>query len=187
MNRARFLAPLLLAALTLPLAAQAPPPPPPSGRAGQDPEAMKRRQEFMAERLKLTEAQRASFKAIHEKHQASAKARREAAQAAAKAFREAAKDPKVSTDQLRRFHQALADARFEVMAAQRALKLELRAILSPEQREQAAELRGMAQARRHDRMMARRHGQGPGMGQGMGMGPRHGMGPGPGGRPGFEG
>jgi Spy/CpxP family protein refolding chaperone len=146
---------------------------------------MKRRLEFMAERLKLTEAQKASFKAIHEKHQASAKARRETVQAAAKAFREAARDPKVGTDQLRRFHQALADARFEAMAAQRAMKLELRALLSPEQREQAAELRGMAQARRHDRMQ-RQRGFGPGPKMGLGMGQRQGMGPRPEGRPGFE-
>lgn len=145
------------------------------------PEArLQQRMDRMAEFLKLTDAQKASIKALHEKQQAGAKARHEAVQAATKAFREAAQDPKISTDQLRRLHQAAADARFEALASRRAMMLEVRNLLTPEQREKAAVLRGMGLERRHEHrmMMSGERGQGPRFGQGMGpgRGPGGGMG-----------
>lgn len=191
MNRA-----LITAALTLLLPAagiagdretdpqQPPPPPAPEVR-------LQKRLDRMAEFLKLTEAQKASIKALHEKQQAGAQGRREAVQSAAKAFRDAAQDPKIGTDQLRRLHQAAADARFEALAAHRAMQMDIRALLTPEQREKAAVLRGMGlERRREDRMMMRGgRGFGPGR-MDRGMGPRRGQGfgqgfgPGPQGAPG---
>jgi Spy/CpxP family protein refolding chaperone len=179
MNRTLATAALLFALPAAALAAprvpeeQPKPPAPPSLQ-----ERAHRRLERASEFLKLSEAQRASIKAIHEKNRDAAKARRESAQAAAKAFHEAARDPKVTTDQLRRLHQAMADARFEAFSAHRAMRLEVRNLLTPEQREQAATLRGMALERRREGLMRLRGGRGPGMGQGSG--------PGRGGRPGFE-
>jgi Spy/CpxP family protein refolding chaperone len=187
MNRTLLTAALLLA---LPAAALADDRAPDTQQPQRPaPEAqLQRRMDRMAEALKLTEAQKASIKALHEKQQAGAKARRESAQAAAKAFREAAQDPKVSTEQLRRLHQAAADARFEAMAAHRSMMLEVRNLLSPEQREKAALLRGMGMERRREhRMMMRGErgpGFGPGRGPGRGMGPRRGQGFGPGSGPG---
>ena len=100
MKRALLTAALLLA---LPAAAVADEgaqqPPRPRDLA---PEArLQQRMDRMAEFLKLTDAQKASIKALHERQQAGAKARHETVQAAAKAFREAVQDPKISTDQLR--------------------------------------------------------------------------------------
>lgn len=174
MNRALLTAALLLA---LPAAAVADEgaqqPPRPRDLA---PEArLQQRMDRMAEFLKLTDAQKASIKALHEKQQAGAKARHEAVQAAAKAFREAAQDPKISTDQLRRLHQAAADARFEALAAHRAMLLEVRNLLTPEQREKAALLRGMGMERRREHRMMMRGERGPGFGKGMGRGPGGGM------------
>jgi Spy/CpxP family protein refolding chaperone len=183
MNRTLITAALLFALPAAALAAprvpedQPTPPAPPSQQ-----ERQHRRLERAAEFLKLTEAQKASIKAIHEKNRDGAKARRDTAQAAAKAFHEAARDPKVTTDQLRRLHQALADARFEAFSAHRSMQLEVRGLLSPEQREQAATLRGMVLGRREG-LMRMRGGRGQGMGPGFGPG-REGR---PGGRPGFEG
>jgi Spy/CpxP family protein refolding chaperone len=192
MNRTLLTAALVIA---LPVAAFAAP------RGTEDPQAkpsappamqerMQHRMERAAEFLKLTDAQKASIKAIHEKNQDGAKTRREAAQAAGKAFREAAQDPKVSTDQLRRLHQAAADARFDALSTHRAMMLEIRNLLTPEQREKAATLRGMGLERRRERMMRMRGGPRDGMGRGMGHGRGEGFGPGrqgrPEGRPGFE-
>ncbi|MFN8010222.1 MAG: Spy/CpxP family protein refolding chaperone [Holophagaceae bacterium] len=169
MKRALLTAALLLA---LPAAAVADEgaqqPPRPRDLA---PEArLQQRMDRMAEFLKLTDAQKASIKALHERQQAGAKARHETVQAAAKAFREAVQDPKISTDQLRRLHQAVADARFEALASRRAMMLDVRNLLTPEQREKAAVLRGMGMERRREHRMMMRGERGPGAGPGMGPG-----------------
>lgn len=195
MNRALITAAFLLALPAAALAddraldAQQPKPAAPPAPEAQ----LQRRLDRMAEFLKLTDAQKASIKALHEKHEAGAPARRDAVQAAAKAFREAAQDPKVTTEQLRRLHQAAADARFEAMADRRAMQLEIRSLLTPDQREKAALLRGMGMGRQREHRMMMRGGRGPGFGPGMapgmgrGMGPRRGQGFGPGQGGGFGG
>lgn len=183
MTRTLFTAALLLA---LPAAALAAPSAPEAQQARPAPQTLQERQdrrlEHMADFLKLSVDQKASIKAIHERNREAGKSRHEAARNAAKAFREASEDPKVNTDQLRRLHQAMADARFEAMAAQRTMRLEVRNLLSPEQREKAATLKGMGMERRRERMLRERGGRGPGMGEGF-RGGREGR---PGGRPGFE-
>ncbi|MBK8725087.1 MAG: Spy/CpxP family protein refolding chaperone [Holophagaceae bacterium] len=184
MTRTLFTAALLLA---LPAAALAAPSAPEAQQARPAPqqtlqERQDRRLEHLAEVLKLSADQKASIKAIHERNREAGKSRQEAAKNAAKAFREASEDPKVSTDQLRRLHQAMADARFEAMAARRTMRLEVRNLLTPEQREKAATLKGMGMERRRERMLRERGGRGPGMGEGS-RGGREGR---PGGRPGFE-
>jgi len=118
----------------------------------------------MAEQLRLTDAQKASFKASFAKHQASMAAGRTGVAEARKALDEAMKQPDSSPDALKALHRTLSDRAFDQMLEHRALRQELRAVLTPEQREQAARMEG----RMEGRMEARRpfHG-GPRGGGGM--------------------
>jgi Spy/CpxP family protein refolding chaperone len=115
---------------------------------------MAQRAERMAKHLNLTEDQRARIKAIHEKHKGEMKGQREATQQARKTFFEAAKNPETPVDQLRKLHQTMSDKAFDMLAARRAVRLETRQVLTPEQREKAAE----AQGRMGERMKQRRMG-----------------------------
>jgi Spy/CpxP family protein refolding chaperone len=132
---------------------------------------------FMAHHLKLTESQRAQFKEIHQKHRDTLQAKQKAAGEAREAFRKAAQDPAGSVDQLRRLHQAAADRQFEVMMEHRAVKLETRSLLTPEQRAEADRMQALGEEHRQFRMermrkaMQHRPGR-PGMGPGVpGRGP----------------
>jgi len=116
------------------------------------------RDEAMNKRLKLTEAQKKAIEAIRAKHAEGLKAKFEGAASAEKALHEAMEKSDSTTDQLRSLHKAAADAQFEVLLAHRALRQEIRAQLTPEQREQAARLEGF----RMGRMDRRGHGAGPG-------------------------
>ena len=150
-----------------PLGANEPQAPTPKGSATPAPveksqprgprvEGRVQRGDRMAGYLKLTDDQRAKIKAIHEKYKDELKGHREATHLARKAFFEAAKDPNTSVDQLRKLHQALSDQNFDMMLARRALRLETRQVLTPEQREKAAE----AQGRIEERMKHRREHRG---------------------------
>jgi protein CpxP len=109
------------------------------------------RQARVALALNLTEAQKTSLKALREKHEAALTAKREALRDAQGALRKALQDPAASEAQLRPLHERASAARFELLLAARSLRLERRAILTPEQREKAAELRGAVQAHRQER------------------------------------
>lgn len=137
------LAPLAAAETQTPGPQQSAPAPSEKGhRHGWKPEMAAARAEKMAQHLKLTADQKAKIKAIREKHQDQLKGRREAAQQSRKAFFEAAKAPETSVDQLRKLHQAMSDNAFEMMLTQREMRLETRQVLTPDQREKAAEVRG---------------------------------------------
>jgi Spy/CpxP family protein refolding chaperone len=126
---------------------------------------------WMARRLNLTEAQRASIKAIQAKHQASMAGKRQGLETARRAFFEAMKKPDTPPDTLKTLNRSLSDQRLDLMLEGRAMRQEVRAVLTPDQREQAARMEGRMEGMR----MA--GGRRPGWG-GMGM---------KGGRPGRDG
>jgi len=165
--RSPVLAALFLGVTALPAAAQDAPPSQPQRQPqvgadapGRHRAAPPRVRERMARDLGLTEEQRAKIKEIRQKHEAGAGARMKAAMEARKAFADAFRDHATSVEELRRLHGAASQARLEALLDQRAQREEIRAVLTPEQREKAAHRRGLME------------GMGRGMRHGMGMDPR---------------
>jgi Spy/CpxP family protein refolding chaperone len=130
---------LILALAAVPLAAQPQP--------GRGP-----RMEKITRALNLTEAQKASIQTIREKHRPDLVLRRDTTQQAHAALRAALLDPATPEAQLRALHDKASAAQFEMMLARRSIHQEVQAVLTPEQRAKAAELRGMGLARMHERM-----------------------------------
>lgn len=132
---------------------------------------------FMAHHLKLSETQKARMKEAQQKNRPEIQARQKAARESHEAFRAALQNPDSQTDQLRKLHQAAADRQLEVALAQRSAKLEVRALLTPEQRVESDRMQALGEERRRfraDRMKkAMETRQGP---RGMGPGARPGMG-----------
>jgi Spy/CpxP family protein refolding chaperone len=109
----------------------------------------------------LTDAQKASIKEIRAKHQPVIQQKVKASMDARKAFADAARKPETSKTDLKALHQTAADLAFEMRMERRAMKLEIRALLSPEQRELAAKFEGRVEG-----MMAARGGRGGRRGMG---------------------
>ena len=130
--------PLLLALLALPLTAQT--------TAGRGPRA-----ERIALSLHLTGPQKASIQDIRAKHRPDLALRREAVQRAQTGLRTALRDTATPEAQLHALCDKAASARFELMLARRSVRQDIQAILTPEQRILAAELRGAAQERLRER------------------------------------
>jgi Spy/CpxP family protein refolding chaperone len=142
-----------LASLSAPLSAQARP-----GTFAQEaprPRAAQR-QEKVAQALHLSEAQRGQIKQIRAKHKESLKTKHAAVRDARQTLHKAMQDPKANEADLRKLHTQVADLRFDLLLELRALRGEVGTVLTPEQREKAAELRGRFAERA--RMM-----RGPGM------------------------
>jgi Spy/CpxP family protein refolding chaperone len=117
----------LLALLALPLTAQ-----PGPGRGS--------RPERIARALDLTEAQKASIQGIRAKHRPDLILRRDAVQHAGIDLRTALRDTATPEPRLRALYDKAAAARFDLILAQRSVRLEVQAVLSPEQRAKAAVL-----------------------------------------------
>ena len=115
----------------------------------------------MADQLKLTDAQKASMKAIMARHKDSMEAGRKAAFAARRAYFEAMKKPDSSPESLKALHRAMGDAEFDRMLEHRTIRQEMRAVLDPGQREQAARMEG-----RMEGMRMARSGRGGDWGEG---------------------
>jgi Spy/CpxP family protein refolding chaperone len=130
---------LILALMALPLSAQAGP--------GQSPRA-----ERISQALHLTDTQQASIQSIRAKHRPDLALRRDAAHRAQTALQAALRDAATPEVQLRALYDKAAGARFEMMLARRSVRQEVQAVLTPEQRATAAELRDRAQARMRERM-----------------------------------
>ncbi|BDU72514.1 Spy/CpxP family protein refolding chaperone [Mesoterricola silvestris] len=128
--------------LTPVLAQDAPPPRPRMGDRLPDREARFDRA------LNLTEAQKTSVKEIRGKHKAAIESRRAAAETAHKAFADAMKNPDAKAEDLKALHRAQADANLDLLLEHRAQRMEIRAILTPEQREKAARLMGRLEGMR---------------------------------------
>ncbi len=129
---------LILALTALPLAAQVKGPGP--------------RTERISRALDLTPAQQTNIQSIREKHRSDLLQRRDATHQAQSALQAALREAATPEAQLRALYDKAAAARFEMMLARRAVRLEVQAVLTPEQRMKAAELRDRAQARMRDRM-----------------------------------
>ena len=136
-----------LLAATLPLAAQAPPP------RAHAPGAMG---EHMATALGLTPDQQTRMKAIRDKYRESGKAGHEAARAQAQAFHAAMEDPKTSEAQLRQAFDQVNAQRFQALLQRRAMRQEMRAVLTPDQQAKADAMRAEFKDRMQARMEARR-------------------------------
>ena len=102
----------------------------------------------LAERLKLTDAQKSSIREITAEHQAALAAKGKAAREARQAFFEALDKPDTSADSLKALHRAMTDLGFEQLMEARAMRLETRAVLLPEQREMAARMEGRKEGMR---------------------------------------
>ncbi|HJU84429.1 MAG TPA: Spy/CpxP family protein refolding chaperone [Holophagaceae bacterium] len=137
---------LLLATCTL-LGAQAPDPAP-APQAGP-------RAERLARKLNLSDDQRQKLQAIRARQRQEAQARLPELKARHQALREAMRDPATSESELRRRFDAANDARFRMLLARRAARQEMQAVLTPEQRAQAAQLRERFHARQRARMRER--------------------------------
>ncbi len=149
----RTLAPAALAlgiCLAPALAQDAPAPRPRMG------DRMDRMEERFDRVLHLTDAQKESVKEIRARHKPAIEARRAALDTARHAFGEALKNPDAKPEDLKTLHRAQADASLDMLLEHRAQRLEIRAILTPEQREKAAGLLG-----RMEGMRMRHGGRGP--------------------------
>ncbi len=130
---------LLLSLATLPLTAQ--------------PEAARdRRSERIAQALNLSDAQRTSIRSIREKHRAELLLRRDAVKQAQASLRAALREAATPEAQLRALHDKASAAQIEALLARRVVRQQVQAVLTPEQREKVAELRGMARERRRERL-----------------------------------
>ncbi len=134
-----FRSTLILALLALPLAAQ---PGPDGGR----------RADRINHVLNLTEAQKTSIRSIRDKHRQDLILRQDALKHAQIDLRTALQSLDTPEAQLRALYDKASAARFDLIQARRSVRVEVQAVLTPEQRTKAADLRDRAQARWHGRM-----------------------------------
>lgn len=133
-------------------APQAPPPPPAQHRERPRPEEFHKRMQDRVERaLHLTDAQKASIKEIRARHHDGLQAKAHAAKDAGKAFMEAMHKPDTKVEDLKTLHRAQADANLDLLLEHRAMRQEIKAVLTPEQREKAARLEGRMEGMRMGR------------------------------------
>lgn len=130
---------LLLSLATLPLTAE--PEAARDGRSGR-----------IAQALNLSDAQRTSLRSIREKHRAELLLKRDAAKQAQASLRAALREADTPEAQLRALHDKASAAQIEMLLARRVVRQQVQAVLTPEQREKIAELRGMARERRRERL-----------------------------------
>jgi len=98
--------------------------------------------------LHLTEAQKASIKELRARHKDGLEARRKAMETAWTAFREAERKPETRPEDLKILHRTASDLAFDLRQERKAIRREIGALLTPEQREKAAYLLGRMEARR---------------------------------------
>ena len=105
----------------------------------------------MADQLKLTESQKTQIQAIQARHMETTKAKAQAAAEAHKAFRDAMQNPDTPPTQLKTLNQARSDLAFELMLDRRALRNEIRALLTPDQRIELDKLQAYHRGRKQGR------------------------------------
>jgi Spy/CpxP family protein refolding chaperone len=102
----------------------------------------------MAERLKLTDDQKARIRAITARLHPVMAARGRAAADARRAFFDALDRPETSAEGLQALHRNMTELAFEQLMEARTLRLETRAVLDPGQREMAALMEGRKEGMR---------------------------------------
>jgi Spy/CpxP family protein refolding chaperone len=113
--------------------------------------------------LNLTDAQKASLKALHEKYRPALDAARTSVQEAGKGFRTAMANPSTSDADLKVLYDKASSARFAMLEQRRALLKDSLALLTPDQRAQWDKLK--------EERMHRGWNRRPGSGMGPGSGP----------------
>jgi Spy/CpxP family protein refolding chaperone len=129
--------------------------------------------------LNLTDAQKASLKALHERYRPTFETDRASVFQAQKALRAAMMNSATSDADLKALYDKASAARFAMLEQRRALLQESQAILTPDQKAQWEKMRAERQERMKCHRPGMRPGRGPGMGSGMGPGPGPDSGPGP--------
>ena len=144
MRSSSFLSTLALTlAMGLPALAQdAPPPHPMHGPRAEQMEAR------MAKHLQLTEEQKTAIKALRAKRMPALKDKRQAMETAREAFRTAEARPESKPEELKALHRTFSDLAFDLKMEHRALRKDIGALLTPEQRVKAAYLLGRMEGRR---------------------------------------
>ncbi len=89
--------------------------------------------------LDLTTAQRSAIQAVFEKHRAAHQEKQKATMQKERALMDALFEGSTSEAQLRELHRAASDARFALLLEDRATRLEVDALLTPEQWAKAKE------------------------------------------------
>jgi len=135
-----FLSAMILVLTALPLSAQQGP-------------TRGARAEHIAGFLKLSEAQQASIRALRGKSRPAMVLQMETLKQTRMALRGALADATTTDAQLRSLHDKASAAQFDLMLSRRAVRGEVQALLTPEQRTKAAELRALAKASRQQRMI----------------------------------
>lgn len=107
------------------------PPPPPFGQLKE---------------LDLTEAQKQSIRNILDGHRTASTTRRQALEARDRVVRDAMAETDTTEAQLRDLHGAASEARLAMLLEERAVWLEIQAVLSPAQQAKAREQRRKLQA-----------------------------------------
>ncbi len=142
------------------LMAQAPPPGPPQELSHLLAGRMAMRAGFMAKKLNLSDDQKAAMKAIGQKHNDEMKAKHQARREARKSFQSVMADPNAKAADIQAAHQVLSQRSLDTALAGHALRVEMRAVLTPEQQTQADQLREDFKAKHQERMMHLRKGLG---------------------------
>ena len=126
---------LLAGATILPLEAQVPQGPNPQGQYIQAPQGFHQGgvMERLADQLNLTPSQRHQVRAIILNHRTTTQSLHIAARNARLAFAAAMSDPATTQDQLQALHQDLEGKQFQQALNLKAIRNEVRAILTPDQ------------------------------------------------------
>ncbi len=93
-----------------------------------------------AKALQLTADQQTKLQALRASHRAATAPKHQAAQEARTALAKAMEDPATPEATLRDLHQRASEAQFQILLAGRANRAQVRALLTPEQREKASVL-----------------------------------------------
>ena len=145
----------LTLALGLPALAQDGPAPKPM-----DPARADRMEAHLARHLQLTEAQKTAIKELRAKRQDAIKAKHQAMVTAREALRTAEARPESKPEELKALHRTFADLAYDLKLDRRALRKDIGALLTPEQRVKAAYMLGRMEGMHEGH---RRHEGGEGM------------------------
>lgn len=140
-----------------PIPTQSPDPTPQDPAQGlQTPRHWGNKAAHLAQALDLSLEQQTKMSAIREKHSVAMKADREASRARFEAFHAVLENPKASDAQLRQAFDQLNANRFQSLLDRRAMRLEMRAVLTPEQQAKADAMKAAFKERMKARMEERR-------------------------------
>ena len=130
--------------LALGLPALAEEAPAPQSMRGHRSEQMEAR---MAKHLQLTESQKSAIGALRAKRMPELQTRHKAMEAAREAFRTAEARPESKPEELKALHRTYSDLAFDLKLEHRALRKDIGALLTPEQRVKAAYMMGRMEGR----------------------------------------